>query len=89
MVAVSAAEVIVRVGASDELSPRAGMHGAYLDLDEVVTISFGRSWREDWRTEALDSIDNLQHALDGLREMVAEQVAGKQALRDVPTAVRS
>lgn len=47
-------------------------HGAYLDIDDAVTLTFGDGWRSDWRPSALDAIDHLADRLDALRSAVAD-----------------
>lgn len=70
---MSGVEVRVDVRATTEIERRSGhMAGAYLDIGEDVTITFGDAWRSDWRPSALTAIDNLAEALDLLRRDVAE-----------------
>ena len=85
---MSAAEVRVDIRRSTPIDPRTPAAGAYLDIDQDVTITFGDAWRDDWRSSALDAIDNLAQALDTLRERVADGRMQRPS-GDIPTAVRS
>lgn len=70
---MSAAEVRVDIRATTPIDKRSGhVAGAYLDIGEDVTLTFGDAWRSDWRPSALAAIDNLAEALDLLRRDVAE-----------------
>lgn len=67
---MSVAEVRIDIRPTTGIGIRSE-HAAYLDLDDV-TITFGDSWRDDWRPAALESIDHLAERLDWLRREVAE-----------------